>query len=88
VILRHATDADAEALHSFDVGDTSIPWLAVERAYQRLLADPCACKGVTRSRRKTARCAARLRRIPVVTSPVVVPVICDRSGWPRPRQSA
>jgi hypothetical protein len=28
VILRHATDADAEALHSFDVGDTSIPWLA------------------------------------------------------------
>ena len=27
VILRHATDDD-EALHSFDVGDTSIPWLA------------------------------------------------------------
>jgi len=28
VILRHATDADAEALNSFDVGDTSIPWIA------------------------------------------------------------
>jgi N-acetylglutamate synthase-like GNAT family acetyltransferase len=28
VILRHATDDDAEALNSFDVGDTSIPWLA------------------------------------------------------------
>jgi hypothetical protein len=28
VILRHATDDDPEALNSFDVGDTSIPWLA------------------------------------------------------------
>jgi GNAT superfamily N-acetyltransferase len=27
VILRHATDDDADALESFDVGDTSVAWL-------------------------------------------------------------
>ena len=28
MILRHATEGDAEALDSFDVGDTSAPWIA------------------------------------------------------------
>ena len=46
MILRHATEDDAEALHSFDVGDTSIPWLAeVAEIVAGLLgwrADPAA----------------------------------------------
>ena len=42
VILRHATDDDAEALNSFDVGDPSIPWLAevAEIVQDSLVGDP------------------------------------------------
>jgi conjugative relaxase-like TrwC/TraI family protein len=37
---------------------------------------------VTRSRRKTARCTARLLRTLAVTSPGTVPAICDHGGRP------
>ena len=60
----------------------------VERAYQRLLADFYAREGRDPISKKTARCAARLRRTPVVTSPVTVPATCGHDGWPRPQRWA